>query len=409
MDISYSWELVDSVFPYRRQEMKFRLSAKSVIDYLSEWNLCSQQEQDKFQIEPVAAKNFNLLVTFPDGQKFLVKQEQHNQEGKAAGELLSEWRIQEFLQHFPELSHLRSSIPEVLHFDAENLIIVFKWLDDHRDLTDFYTKENVFPTEMASSIGTVLATLHRATFNRQDYQEFFSQHSDNLPANQAPHLIRGLERIGPEVFGQVPPDGIKFFALYQRYDSLGQAIAELGNAFKPVCVTHNDLKLNNILLNPHWEQPYEEIVRLIDWERSSWGDPAFDLGALIAGYLQIWLNSLVVSQSLNIEESLRLATVPLEKVQPSIAALTQAYFHTFPEILESRTDFLLRGVQFAGFALIQQIQAAIQYEKSFGNTGIAMLQVAKSLLCRPQKSMPTIFGTAADELIQLSRPDAANV
>jgi hypothetical protein len=29
-----------------------------------------------------------------------------------------------------------------------------------------------------------------------------------------------------------------------------------------------------------------------------------------------------------------------------------------------------------------------------------MLQVAKTLLCRPEQSMPTIFGTAAAELTQ---------
>lgn len=110
--------------------------------------------------------------------------------------------------------------------------------------------------------------------------------------------------------------------------------------------------------------------------------------------MQIWLNSLVISNSLSIDESLRLAITPLDKVQLSIFGLIQAYFHKFPEILEHCPDFLQRVVQFAGFALIQQIQAMIQYQKSFRNTGIAMLQVAKTLLCRPEQSMPTIFGTA---------------
>jgi hypothetical protein len=49
-------------------------------------------------------------------------------------------------------------------------------------------------------------------------------------------------------------------------------------------------------------------------------------------------------------------------------------------------------VQFAGLALIQQIQAILQYQKVFNNTGICMLQVAKSFLCRPQASIPTVFG-----------------
>jgi thiamine kinase-like enzyme len=261
---------------------------------------------------------------------------------------------------------------------------------------DFYTKENSFNSEIAAAIGTMIATVHSETFNRQEYQDFFSKNRENSANDQVTSLIRGLERISPEIFGLVPADGLKFFALYQRYDSLGQASAQLASAFTPSCLTHNDLKLNNILLQNNWEQASNPIVRLIDWERSAWGDPAFDLGTVIGSYVQIWLGSLVISNSLSIDESLRLAITPLDKLQPSIFRLIQAYFHTFPEISEHRPDFLQRVVQFAGFALIQQIQAMIQYQKSFGNTGIAMLQVAKTLLCRPEQSMPTIFGTAAE-------------
>lgn len=378
--------------------MSFLLTSHNVFDYLFEHDLCNHSELALSKVEPVAAKNFNLLVTLLDSRKLLVKQERHNQEGKAAGEFFGEWRIQELLQQFPELERLRPFLPKVLHFDPENSIIVFSYLDDYRDLMDFYTKSNSFPTEIAAAIGTLLATIHRDTFNRQEYQDFFSQSPADSTADQVTNLIRRLERIGPEIFGLVPADGLKFFALYQRYDSLGQAIAQLGSAFDPSCLTHNDLKLNNILLHTDWEQSSNGIVRLIDWERSAWGNPAFDLGTVISSYLQIWLSSSVISKSLSIEESLRLAMTPLEQLQPSLARLTQAYLHTFPEILEHRPDFLQRVVQFTGFGLIQRIQAMIEYEKSFGNAGIAMLQVAKTLLCRPEQSMPTIFGTAAAEL-----------
>ena len=370
--------------------MTFLLSSHNVFEYLIQRDLCAQEDQNLSKIELKEAKNFNLLLSFQAGHKLLVKQERHNQEGKTVGEFLSEWRVQSFLQQFPELGHIRPWMPEVLHFEAENSIIVFKYLDDYRDLMDFYAKENRFPTEIASAIGGLLATIHRDTQDNKDYQEFFCK-SDHANATQIPQWIRGLERIGPEIFGQVPADGLKFFALYQRYDSLGEAIAELGSAFTPCCLTHNDLKLNNILLHNDWEQSENSIVRLIDWERSAWGDPAFDLGTLISSYLQIWLGSLVISQSLSIEESLRLAMTPLEWIQPAISALTSAYFNHFPKILEHRPDFLLRVVQFSGFALIQQIQAIIEYEKSFGNAEIAMLQVAKTLLCHTEQSLSTIL------------------
>lgn len=382
--------------------MKSILNSQNVYAYLIQQGLCSQSEQSPSKIEPLAAKNFNLLLTFAENRKLLVKQERHNQEGKTAGEFLLEWRIQEFLQRFPNLDNYRIFLPEVLHFDIENSIIVFKFLDDYQDLMDFYAKEKRFSPEIAAAIGTILGTIHRDTFNCLEYQNFFSDNADNLAADQVSYLVRRLERVEPEIFGLVPSDGLKFFALYQRYDSLGLAIAELGSAVTPSCLTHNDLKLNNILLHKDWQDTKNNIVRLIDWERSAWGDPAFDLGTLIGSYVQIWLGSLVISNSLTIEESLRLAITPLELLQPSIGALTLAYLNTFPEILEHRPDFLQRVVQFTGFALIQQIQAMIQYQKSFGNTGIAMLQVAKTLLCRPVQSMPTIFGTAATELTRLS-------
>ncbi|WP_138498535.1 phosphotransferase family protein [Nostoc sp. PA-18-2419] len=382
--------------------MTFILNSHNVIDYLVEQGLCKQSDKLLTTVEPVVAKNFNLLLSLPGDRQLLVKQERHNREGKAAGEFFREWQIQELSHRFPELNHYRQFLPEVLHFDAENSIIVFRYLDDYRDLMDFYAQENSFPTEIVRVIGTILATIHRDTYNHQKYQDFFSQKQHNLVKDRVSHLIQRLEQIEPEIFGSVPDDGLRFFVLYQRFDSLSKAITELGNAMNPCCLTHNDLKLNNILLQKDWQNSSNSIVRLIDWERSTWGDPASDLGTLISSYVQIWLSSLVISNSLSIEESLRLAITPLELLQPSIATLTQAYFNKFSEIVEYRPDFLLRVLQFAGFALIQQIQAVIQYQKSFGNIEIAMLQVAKALLCRPEQSIPTIFGSAAFELTYLS-------
>lgn len=387
--------------------MYFTISSQNVIDYLVSKKICFKKQGEPINIEQKLAKNFNLLLTLSDERQLLIKQERHNQEGKTAGEFLNEWRLHEFFKQFSDLNHLRSSISEVLHFDADHSIIVFKYLDSYRDLSDFYTKENVFPLAVAVEIGTILATVHRATLERQEYREFFLQNSKGVTTSY--NFGLGLERISPEVFGLVPAEGLKFFALYQRYDSLGKAIAELSTAFEACCLTHNDLKLNNILLHNNWkqalsktEQSSHSIIRLIDWEGSAWGDPAFDLGMLIASYLQIWLNSLVVSKSIDIEEALRLAMTPLELLQPSIAALTKAYFGHFPEIIERRPDFLRRVVQFSGLALIQQIQAMIQHQKSFGNTGICMLQVAKTLLCRPDKSILTVFGVTESELTSLT-------
>ncbi|MBL1178732.1 phosphotransferase family protein [Pantanalinema sp. GBBB05] len=377
--------------------MTFWLNSQNVFDYLNTHGLYSEPKQS--QIEQTIAKNFNLIISLSNGQKLLIKQERYSPGGRSSDEFCNEWRIQEFLQQFPELNYFHAFLPEVIHFDPENSIIVARYLTNYRDLTEFYRTENQFPASLASAIAQVLAEIHRTTFERRDYQEFFTQQPQGIPTGHPLTVIRRLERITPEVFGAVPTDGLKFFALYQRYESLQSTIAQLLDDYAPCCLTHNDLKLNNILLHHDWEQMLLGVdasapsaMRLIDWERCAWGDPAFDLGMLIGSYLSLWLNSLVVSKTIAIEESLRMAVTPLEQLQPSMAALMTTYLQRFPEIVERCPNFLVRSVQFAGVALILQIQATLQHAKLFGNTGICSLQVAKGLLCRPEQSIATVFG-----------------
>lgn len=384
--------------------MSFLLSSQNVLQYLLDSNFNSATDLSPNQIELKFAKNFNLLLTFSENHQLLVKQERFSAEGKTVGEFSIEWQIKQFVDKFLELHSLRSLLPEILYFDAENSILVFRFLRNYRDLIDFYVKEKHFPTEIAAVLGRAIAQIHGTTFEHQEYREYFNVESTSTPIE---HFAYRIGRVTPETFGVVPADAIKFFALYQRYDSLGQAIAALMQTYQPCCLLHNDFKLNNVLVHLQWENTSESPLRLIDWERATWGDPAFDLGTVIASYLQLWLNSLVVSKDMAIEESLRLAMTPLDRLQASIAALIQSYLQEFPEILDRDPNYLKRVVQFAGLALIQQIHAGIQYQKSFGNAGICMLQVAKSLLCRPESSIPTVFGLSEAELLQKTSANVA--
>ena len=385
--------------------MTIWLSSKNVLEYLIAKGLWNWSEGALVKIEAKNAKNFNLLLSFSDNRQLLVKQEPYRQNKKTSSELVREWRIQLFLEEFPEIN-LRSWLPKVLYFDPDNAIMVVKYLGDYQDLSSFYDREKIFPTAIPKAIGTILGKVHCQTLDRQEYQKFFLFNSESRVAksvfsHRIFHSIRHWERISPEVFAQVSQDGLKFYALYQRYDSLRKAIAELSASCEACCLTHNDLKLNNILLANHWQQETSNSIlqfRLIDWEFSGWGHPAFDLGSLIASYLKIWLDSLLVSRSIGIEDALCLAETPLALVQPSLTALVGAYVNNFPQILERSPDFWRRVLQFSGLSLIQAIRSTLHYQKVFGNTGICMLQVAKTLLCSPEESIPMVFGIEESEL-----------
>lgn len=390
--------------------MAFSLSSQNVPQYLLDLGLCTQEDLGNLKIEPKHLKNFNLLVSLRDRQKLLVKQERRGQDGQTANEFFNEWQFHQLLQNFPELSLLAASVSEVAHFDETDSIMIYDYLVDYEDLEAFYARqEHLFPTIIAASIGKILATLHRETLNRQACCEFISQTPEGKNRIVFGNPAQPMERIAPEIFGMAAPDHLKFFALYQRYDSLEAAIVKLNDHWQPCCVVHNDLKFNNILLHKEWAQynstsPIlnEGVIRLIDWERCGWGDPICDLASMLSNYLLVWLGSMVVDSSINLEESLRLARTPLELLQPSITTLTQTYLSHFPEILEHRHDFLERLVQFTGLALLTQVRGRLEYQKILGNTGICMLQVAKSLLCRPEQSVFSIFGMSEAELLNLS-------
>jgi 5-methylthioribose kinase len=391
--------------------MAFLLSSQNVFQYLLDLNLCTHQDLESIQIETLPpAKNFNLLIKLPKERKLFVKQERHAFNGIVVPELLNEWKFYQLQQHLQIFQNLKPSVIPVINFDEAHAIIIYEYLDKYSDLAKFYQQKKDFYSAIPTSVGKILATLHRTTFNNPDCKKFLSKYSKDKNnfefTNPAKMLEKSISRISPEIFGLVPQDCLKFFIFYQRYSSLVEAVTELKDSWHPCCLTHNDLKLNNILIHQDWEPSLSEqldegIIRLIDWERCAWGDPAFDLGTIIASYLQMWLSSLVVASSILIEESLRLAETPLEFLQPSILALTQSYLRNFPMILEYRPDFLRRVVQFTGLSLIYQIQSIMQHEKIFGNTGICMLQVAKTLLARPEQSLFTVFGAGESELTSL--------
>ena len=132
-----------------------------------------------------------------------------------------------------------------MNWRTKNLILIFRFLDSFLNVHNLYIKTDSFPIKIAD--------FHWDSYKCQNYRKFLINSDQNQPANSVNSLIHFWKRIQPEIFGEIPAQGLKFFALYQKYSSLGIAIAKLGTAVKPSCFTHSELKLNNILANLGWE------------------------------------------------------------------------------------------------------------------------------------------------------------
>jgi hypothetical protein len=376
--------------------MSFVLSPENVLQHLKQRRVCAH-DVAVIEILPKSAKNFNLLVMLTDRQHLLVKQEPRRPDGQSRGDLQHEGQLHRLFQH-PEWEGVTRLVSELVDFDAASGVAVFRYLSDYCDLAQFYQDAAEFPPEIAAALGKTLARVHAATLNNAAIEAVADMQFVDSEGDTADGLEdRGI--LAPDCLSKISTAGLKFYQLYQRFEKLGQAVMHLNDSVKPCCLTHCDLKLNNILLHDPWQNSNwrdshhpDSVIRLIDWEKWQWGDPAADLGALVASYLKLWLQSLLVSAGLEIELSLRFAERPLEVLQPSLVALVGAYLQTFPEVGDRVPNFVERVMQFAGLSLIDSIRANLYYYEPFGNQEICTLQVAKTLLCEPLLACNTIFG-----------------
>jgi hypothetical protein len=370
--------------------MTFILTSENVLAYLQQCGVGDFDAQNT-DLKKISAKNFNILVSPVNEAPLLVKQEPIDINGKQTGELFTEWQLQQLIATQPALREIAHFMPQILHCDQPNFIVVNKFLLPYDDLQDYYDRRRIYPVSIAQEIGQHLGLIHRQTYG-QDWQTLVESNI-GLARNRAQRSFLRLNRLHSGIFAVTPIECLHFYKLYQQYPSLAEAIEHLADTYNACCLVHSDLKLNNILLH-HQESPptHESRLRLIDWERASWGDPANDLGNVINSYLQLWLENLVVSSELNINESLQLAIVPLSELQPSFFALVKAYQQTFPAIFADQPNYLERVLQYAGLELIRRIEVVIAEDRQFDNRGIAILQVAKKLLCEPATFINTIFG-----------------
>jgi hypothetical protein len=393
-----------------------RLGSLNVFSYLVERGICSANDR-LASVDQLLGKNMNLLVHFARREAagvapdcVMVKQGPVGRSGIPKDGFEEEWLHSKLLSRHDELMPLRSFVSQPIAYDKENEILVCRFFQGYQDLGDFYGESKLFPPVIAAAMGATLALLHSSTFQRADYLHQLDPDLRclDLANDQKPDYRNELRFLTPSIFERISVDGLKFYELYQSAPELSEAISSLEMDARRYCLIHGDMKFNNILLHHDWPRwkPCQlpsspsslqladatGVLRVIDWEQWTWGDPAVDVGALLADYLRIWLRSLRLSRGVDLGVALKLAAVPLELIQPSLRALLEAYLAQFPLIIAHDPDFVDRIFQVTGLGLIRMIQAKLHYFEPFGTVEASMLQVAKSLLCEPHAAREMLLG-----------------
>jgi len=379
--------------------MTINLNHKNLFHYLTNVGLCQKEDLDNIKIDVEFSHNFNWLITLPKNKgNLVVKQTPDYSTLPIDNRIHKEWHIYNYLQFAEDLINASSLIPKNLYFDKTNSILIYKFPDKYILLKRYYDNHKDLPIPIAELVGTTLAKLHSETMNSQRCSIFMADFTQGKLQYQLPYpdylsdyLVSPLE---PESLNKTPVQAWRFIAIIQNSESVIKVIKELVLHHRHCCLTHNNIHFNNILVSRMWETKIllntknsdNSLIKFINWEACSWGDPACDLGKAITGYFLFWLNSMIIHPTIDMKKSIQLATIPLEVILPLIVAMIKAYISTFPEIFEGDPEFLKRVIQFAGLGLIYQLLAEFQLQPETAQIHQEIyFYIAAQLLCKPEK------------------------
>ena len=371
----------------------FLLSEHNAFDYLVNLGICDRQHRP-IEILPLRGKNLNLHLKFADSPGWLVKQEVMDQQG--CSELfLGEWAVQDLINNTHRLAPLRTFIPPIVHYDPEAAILVSQFLEGHQNLESYdQLWDCPFGRDIAASLGRNLGTLHQLTYqpNGTEIRDHLECLYPDAVRSSPPSSFSALRPFIPEMLGWVRQDALTFFRWYQSQPPLIQALETLSKTWSACCLTHQDLQFGNWLLNRETRS-----LQLIDWEHAGWGDPLTDLATLLTHPLQLWLSQLPPPSFGSWQQRCDAATLPFEKIQPSLMAIASSYFEAFPEALSESTlpeSTLPRVLQWTGRRLIDEVETRIQYHFAIGPVEANLLHFAQQLILHPDGLVPVLFNQA---------------
>jgi hypothetical protein len=315
-------------------------------------------------VVPLHQRSWCYRVELRDADAVFVKRARPSATGEWSADVTAEAiRLQYLSTHLPG----RAGFPEVLAHDAEQRTLVTTCFSGHEHLDQARVSAGAGP-ELAHVLGTELAALHsltRATVDNSRVPE----------ADCVESVLTTLLRPTPTVISSFPAGYVEVL-LAIRTKGLAPVLTGLGAQARTITFIHGDLKSDNLLC-------HGSAVRLIDWETAGWGDPRWDLGAVIGDHVFGWLSGLPFTTPGGLSAWLAQAARPLSEVRADLSAFADGYRRA------GGADYLVEAADLAvclGFAaafLLQRATAAALSAPVLPPLALAALHLARQLLTRP--------------------------
>jgi aminoglycoside phosphotransferase (APT) family kinase protein len=317
-----------------------------------------------FTVQEMPGRNRNFGARGRTGTGFLLKQ----RSDPRADTIAHEARMYGILS---ANGPMREHLPRLRLYDQQEQILVLDLVRDAVDLAAHHRGRR--PTVgVASALGRLLAVLHGLSTAEHDWLSSFHWRPSALSLCRLPlGMLRDLTGAS-----------LQLCRIIQANADFVEQLEKLDRSWSATCVTHNDVRLTNVLYLPPARRPQ---LSMVDWEAACLGDPRWDLGSALGEYLSLWLCSIPVVSSAPVAQVLPLARCPLPDVQRAIRACWAGYAR--------HSGAAATGV--ARFVAVRLVQTAFEITQGTGeltSDSVLHLQVAMNLLDRPQEGSVHLLG-----------------
>ena len=335
------------------------------------------------QVIDVSRRNHNFKIVSRDGA-FLIK---HGVNAETASSLSCEAAVYELLHSDTESRRTRMAdhVPAYYGYDAANHVLILGLIIDAEDVRTYQDRRRNVSTRIAASMGGILGTFH-------SLRCLESKALGTSSFRNEPPWVLSLHRPRFNVFRELSSANLRIVRVIQECDEFSNSFDTLSRAWVPDRLIHSDVKWDNWVVLPRSSSQRTLRLSLIDWELASIGDPAWDVGSVLAGYLSLWLSSIPILEEGPSERLLALARYPLERIQSAVRAFWMSYVRRVDLFGLNAEQCLLKAIRYAAARLVQtEFEQSRTASRVTANT-ICALQLSLNMMLRPMDSALLLLG-----------------
>lgn len=365
--------------------MDYYLGLDDIVPYLIKKKIIDSKciVENDLEISYTAGRNNNFQILRKKSPSYILKQAESNEVSKKS--LKKEAQLYFMMNNDNDFNSLKFIFPKFLFFDPALHILSTKYVKNSKSLYYYLLNDDVKKFQsLFAFFGKLMAKYHSnftKFLNSPKFLIFTTTKPFTIPP---PYPTSGI-------FQNSNLAVIEFHKIIQQYPELCKFLENPFHDWKNETIIHGDIRFSNLLIS-HIKNSSEHSIKLIDWEFSTTGDPAWDIGGVFQELVDLWLSFVSVNSHNERKDLVTSEKFSLSEIQSLLKSFWLEYVR-YKHLKDNQINSLLdKSKRFCVARMIQTAIESINMQGKITNKALLMLQTSLNILNKPSSASKSLFG-----------------